>query len=67
MNKYSADLKLKLVQDYLDGKGGSSGANGHTGVFLSNNRIIHCSYGSNGIAETSTEGGWLVHLSITID
>ncbi|MGX7244696.1 peptidoglycan amidohydrolase family protein [Enterococcus quebecensis] len=41
------------------GKGTSSGANGHTGVFLSNNRIIHCNYGSNGISETSTEGGWI--------
>ena len=41
------------------GKGTSSGANGHTGVFLSNSSIIHCNYGSNGISETSTEGGWM--------
>lgn len=40
------------------GKGTSLGANGHTGVFVSNSRIIHCNYGSNGISETSTEGGW---------
>ncbi|EOH93425.1 hypothetical protein UAW_02674 [Enterococcus haemoperoxidus ATCC BAA-382] len=41
------------------GKGTSAGANGHTGVFVSNSRIIHCNYGSNGISETSTEGGWM--------
>ncbi|OTN88083.1 hypothetical protein A5819_000534 [Enterococcus sp. 7E2_DIV0204] len=41
------------------GKGTSLGANGHTGVFVSNSRIIHCNYGSNGISETSIEGGWL--------
>lgn len=41
------------------GKGTSAGANGHTGVFVSNSRIIHCNHGSNGISETSTEGGWM--------
>lgn len=41
------------------GKGTSSGANGHTGIFVNNSRIIHCNYGSNGISETSTEGGWM--------
>lgn len=40
-------------------KGGSSGGNGHTGVFMSNSTIIHCNYGSNGIAETSASGGWM--------
>ncbi|MFD2387391.1 peptidoglycan amidohydrolase family protein [Enterococcus rivorum] len=41
------------------GKGTSLGGNGHTGVFVSNSRIIHCNYGSNGISETSTENGWM--------
>ena len=41
------------------GRGTSAGANGHTGVFVSNSRIIHCNYGSNGISETSAEGGWM--------
>ncbi|MBL1226248.1 peptidoglycan amidohydrolase family protein [Enterococcus sp. BWR-S5] len=36
-------------------KGGSSGAGGHTGVFVSNSRIIHCYY-PNGIGETPATG-----------
>lgn len=32
---------------------------GHTGLFLDNSTIIHCSYGKNGIYKTSTEGGWM--------
>ncbi|MHC5250729.1 peptidoglycan amidohydrolase family protein [Enterococcus sp. LJL90] len=41
-------------------KGGSGGANGHTGVFVSNSNIIHCTAGSvNGIAETAASSGWL--------
>ncbi|MGF3073303.1 peptidoglycan amidohydrolase family protein [Facklamia sp. P12934] len=37
-------------------KGGSLNEYGHTGVFISNDRIIHCNYGSNGIAITPLEG-----------
>lgn len=33
-------------------KGSSTGAFGHTGIATSNNRIIHCNYTDNGIAET---------------
>lgn len=33
-------------------KGGSLGSGGHTGLFLSNSTIIHCTYGKNGIATT---------------
>lgn len=41
-------------------KGGSGGAAGHTGVFISNSRIIHCTLGGgvNGIAETAANG-WM--------
>lgn len=39
-------------------KGGSGGAYGHTGVHYGNNQIIHCNYGSNGIAVTAISGGW---------
>lgn len=34
----------------------SSGANGHTGVFLSNSQIIHCNGTDNGITRTRVEG-----------
>ena len=34
----------------------SAGANGHTGVFLSNNQIIHCNFRDNGITRTPVEG-----------
>lgn len=45
---------------FVSGKKGSSGgSNGHTGVFVSNNRIIHCTSGLNGIGETDAAGGWL--------
>lgn len=37
-------------------KGGSGGSGGHTGIFLENNKIIHCSYSKNGIAETPANG-----------
>lgn len=39
-------------------KGASGGANGHTGVFLSNGQIIHCTYPLNGIGETAASG-WM--------
>lgn len=32
---------------------------GHTGVFLDNGTIIHCSYGRNGIYTTPAEGGYM--------
>ncbi|CCO12119.2 MAG: peptidoglycan amidohydrolase family protein [Carnobacterium sp.] len=38
-------------------KGGSGGANGHTGVFVNNASIIHCT-GGRGIVETVAEG-WM--------
>lgn len=34
----------------------SAGANGHTGVFLDNNTIIHCNYADNGISVTPQQG-----------
>ncbi|RDX01544.1 hypothetical protein UR08_09835 [Listeria kieliensis] len=37
-------------------KGGSSGGNGHTGVFTSSSTIIHCNATSNGISETPVIG-----------
>lgn len=38
---------------FLSGRrGGSGGAYGHTGVVYDKNRVIHCNYGSNGIAIT---------------
>lgn len=39
---------------FLSGARGaaSAGASGHTGVFIDNNTIIHCSYAKNGIATT---------------
>ncbi|MDO4662493.1 MAG: phage tail spike protein [Tissierellia bacterium] len=37
-------------------QGASSGAGGHTGAVLDKNRIIHCNYGSNGIAITPIDG-----------
>lgn len=39
-------------------KGGSGGSAGHTGIFLANNEIIHCSYSKNGIAVTPANG-WM--------
>lgn len=38
-------------------KGNSSGSNGHTGVFFSNQTIIHCT-GGRGIVETQASG-WM--------
>ncbi|MDA9469941.1 Phage lysin, N-acetylmuramoyl-L-alanine amidase [Enterococcus sp. 5H] len=37
-------------------KNGSGGAGGHTGIFTFHDRIIHCNYASNGIAETQAAG-----------
>ena len=37
-------------------QGASGGAGGHTGAVLDKNRIIHCNYGSNGIAITLING-----------
>ncbi|MBF6978353.1 LysM peptidoglycan-binding domain-containing protein [Aerococcaceae bacterium zg-BR22] len=37
-------------------RGASAGANGHTGVALSNKEIIHSNYASNGIATTPING-----------
>lgn len=43
-------------------KGGSGGSGGHTGVFLDNQTIIHCTlapaYGKNGIVTTPAQG-WM--------
>ncbi|MGM0125724.1 hypothetical protein IGI37_003124 [Enterococcus sp. AZ194] len=39
-------------------KGGSAGSAGHTGVFLSNDTIIHCTYPKNGIATTPAKN-WM--------
>ena len=36
-------------------KGGSSGANGHTGMFKDDKTIIHCNFGENGISENEYE------------
>lgn len=37
-------------------QGASGGAGGHTGAVIDKNRIIHCNYGSNGIAITPING-----------
>lgn len=37
-------------------KGASLNADGHTGMFLDRNNIIHCSSSANGIAETPAQG-----------
>ncbi|MDT2012586.1 peptidoglycan amidohydrolase family protein [Carnobacterium divergens] len=39
-------------------KHASAGSNGHTGVFLDNSTIIHCTYPKNGIAVTPAQG-WM--------
>lgn len=43
---------------FLSGEKGeaSAGASGHTGIFTSNQTIIHCNYSDNGISETPVEG-----------
>lgn len=43
---------------FLSGAKGaaSAGASGHTGVFLNNTTIIHCTYSKNGIATTPQQG-----------
>lgn len=37
-------------------KGNSLGSGGHTGVYVGNNQIIHCTYSRNGIAITPIDG-----------
>lgn len=37
-------------------KGNSLGAGGHTGVYVGNGKIIHCTYARNGIATTPIDG-----------
>lgn len=37
-------------------KGNSLGAGGHTGVYVGNGKIIHCTYSRNGIATTPIDG-----------
>ncbi|WP_276886510.1 peptidoglycan amidohydrolase family protein [Anaerococcus lactolyticus] len=38
-------------------QGKSSGAGGHTGIFLAKDRIIHCSYKANGVTITTMQNG----------
>lgn len=38
------------------GKGTSAGPNGHAGLFLSNNQIIHCNYSAGTISITPADG-----------
>ncbi len=46
-------LQVQRGDIFVSGvKGESLGSGGHTGVFLSNSTIIHCTYGKNGIAST---------------
>lgn len=51
---WSSDGEMKDLQRgdiFIWGeRGASSGANGHTGMFMSSKEIIHCSYGNDGIA-----------------
>ncbi len=42
--------------------GGSNGSAGHTGIFLSNNSFIHCSYTHNGIAVDTNDAYMSTHL-----
>ena len=37
-------------------KGNSVGSNGHTGVYYSKDKIIHCNYKDNGISVTEIKG-----------
>lgn len=39
-------------------KGQSSGANGHTGIFLSADQIIHCNFAANGISIDNFQKVW---------
>lgn len=43
---------------FLSGPKGaaSAGRNGHTGVFVNSNQIIHCNYADNGISTTRVDG-----------
>ena len=45
-------------------KGQSTGAGGHTGIFVDSNNIIHCNYARNGITvdnynQTAAASGWM--------
>ncbi|MGO0107325.1 peptidoglycan amidohydrolase family protein [Streptococcus suis] len=45
-------------------RGQSSGAGGHTGIFVDSNNIIHCNYARNGITidnynQTAAASGWM--------
>lgn len=59
-NKYVTEISRKDIRYgdiFISGReGASSGAAGHTGVVYDKNRIIHCTYGRNGIALTPING-----------
>ena len=59
-NKYVTEISrndIRYGDIFISGReGASSGAAGHTGVVYDKNRIIHCSYGRNGIALTPING-----------
>ncbi len=40
-------------------KGNSSGSFGHTGIFIDENRIIHCNYSANGISVDNHDRLWI--------
>lgn len=61
-NKLMTEIKASEVQRgdiFLSGKRGaaSGGANGHTGVFLNSEKIIHCNAADNGISITNKSRG----------
>ena len=43
------------------GRGASSGASGHTGVFVDADNIIHCNYGHNGISLNNHDQIWAIN------
>ncbi|MDD7757820.1 MAG: peptidoglycan amidohydrolase family protein [Aerococcus suis] len=59
-NKYVTEISrndIRYGDIFISGReGASSGAAGHTGVVYDKNRIIHCTYGRNGIALTPING-----------
>ena len=61
----NTDWDAKRGDIFIWGKRGqSSGAGGHTGIFVDSNNIIHCNYANNGITinnynQTAAASGWM--------
>ena len=58
----NGDAEVQAGDVFLWGKrGASTGAFGHTGTFMTPTRIIHCSYGYNGIHEDNHDWLWVLN------